>query len=149
MREDPASLPALTRRLVGAVREASADELRYTVRAAALAPGVVALLALRGLDATLTVIDRMPSPSKGATGLAPALAERAVSRAFRLQPWLDARCLPRALVRYALARLDGEAVRFVVGVRRSDENVEAHAWVEPPLATETVGYEPLLTRQSP
>lgn len=135
-------------RVVSALETTSKAELVFTARAMLLAPLVEGSLAWRGLDATLDGLERLSRNAHRREAAEGAAAELAVARAFRLQPWLPGRCLPRALVRYALHRRDGVPARLVIGVRRPGEQaLDAHAWVEPPSPKEAAGYEPILTRE--
>jgi hypothetical protein len=58
------------------------------------------------------------------------------------------RCLPRALLQYALHRRDGVEARLMVGVKKPDGDFAAHAWVE---ATDSIPgdeYTPVLSRRT-
>jgi hypothetical protein len=46
------------------------------------------------------------------------------------RPWTRALCLPRALAAQAMLRRRGIAGRLCLGVRRTAEQLDAHAWVE-------------------
>jgi hypothetical protein len=145
-----ASMGSFVSRVARALATTSAAELVFTARAFVLAPLVEGALAWRGIDGTLEVIDRIGVGTRRPGAREGAEAERAVARAFRLQPWLPGRCLPRALVRFALPRRDGVPARLVVGVRRAETRaLDAHAWVEPPAPDAVAGYVPILTREAP
>ncbi len=132
-----------------ALAHASPVELRFAARAAALAPWVEASLAIFGLAPTLDALERMTPLGSNSHPIEAGLAERAVARAFRVQPWLPGRCLVRALVQFALHRRDGAQATLVVGVRHSERRrVEAHAWVEPPIPGEHQGYEAIFRRMT-
>ena len=78
-----------------------------------------------------------------------------MARAFRWHPWLDGRCLPRALVQYLLHLRDGVPAQFVIGVRHARRTgldaleqgapLDAHAWVQSPGddGGEEAGYAPI------
>ena len=138
------AIPRFTRR---AVRRPEA--VRFGAFAWLAAPTVALALATLGFEQTLRTIERLPQsrPRRaGALGLDEAVA--AVAWAFRLHIGLRGQCLERALVQYALHRLDGVPAQLVIGVRREhDRGVNAHAWVEVPGAAPRGEYEPLLTRQ--
>ncbi len=55
---------------------------------------------------------------------------RLASRLFRPSGLWPTTCLYRALGSYTLLRAAGQAVRFVIGVRREGGALQAHAWVE-------------------
>lgn len=137
-------------RLTRALGETSGEELRFSVRAAALAPWVEGSLAMFGLAATLKAVERIASRGSNPRAIDGFFAERAVARAFRLQPWLPGKCLVRALVQYGLHRLDGTRAKLVVGVRRlQSQKLDAHAWVEPPERLDRSAYEPIFSRTTP
>jgi hypothetical protein len=45
-------------------------------------------------------------------------------------PWMNARCLPRALATHAMLRRRGITSRLCLGVARDRQGLIAHAWVE-------------------
>lgn len=137
------------KRLQRALRTTSGAELGFTLRAAILAPWVEWSLAASGLERTLDRLERAPRGVARPSGLEGATADRAVARAFRVQPWLPGRCLSRALVRFALHCRAGDPATLIVGVRKPSEGgFRAHAWVEPPREAAPTDFEPLLTRES-
>jgi Transglutaminase-like superfamily len=133
-------LSGFTSTAVGAGR---VDAWRFGAAAWVLAPVVEASLALTGLDKTLSMLERLPVRDERREGaLAADEAQVIVSRAFRAHVGLRGLCLEKALVQWAVHRLDGTPARFVIGIRRdaeADAEVQAHAWVEAPTATEPVG----------
>jgi hypothetical protein len=124
---------------------------RFAARAWLGAPVVRASLAVVGLGSTLRWIDviatftstrRSPPRGRRDAGAAVGVVEGAalVAGAFRAHV-VGGECLPRSLVQYLLHRLDGQSVRFVVGVRRpvsmgetpippAQPALAAHAWVD-------------------
>ncbi len=113
----------------------------FLLRAWLAAPWVELALSGAGLETTLRWVER-GAPGRG-LGLGLAEGERAVALAFRAHPWFRGRCLSRALVQYWLHRRDGTPARFVIGVRRQEGELDAHAWVEAPGASEGA-YAPIL-----
>jgi hypothetical protein len=102
-----------------------------------------------GLDRSLRAIERWVPVGETRSPVVGRDAERAVARAFRVQPWLPARCLVRSLVQLTLHRHDGVSATLVVGVRRADGGeVEAHAWVEHPSAACDAGFEPIFRKDA-
>jgi hypothetical protein len=88
---------------------------------AALGGLLAALLRRRSLADVLAVLDppnRAPAPDP---------AGRRVLDALRRWPTT---CLWRALAGYAALRARGQDVRFVVGVRMTGAELEAHGWLE-------------------
>ncbi len=64
------------------------------------------------------------------TGLRMAKIARGVSWAFRiLGPRIDA-CVPRSLCLYNALKAEGHRVEFVSGVKRINNQLKGHAWVE-------------------
>jgi hypothetical protein len=134
-------------RLIRTLATSSGEELRFTARAAMLAPWLEASLGALGLQRTLDLLERMTPLGARLHPLEGQRAALAVERAFRGQPWLPGKCLVRALVQYGLHRRDGVRATLHVGVRRGgNREVEAHAWVEPPALESDAGYESILTR---
>ena len=126
------------------VRAISRAELGFAAKAWLGAFPVELSLATLGLMPTLRWIEAVSAkgnrPGVPRAALPVALGERAVHRAYKVHP-LRGRCLPRSLVQYLLHRRKGQAVHFVIGVRRGSANegakglpawksMEAHAWVE-------------------
>ena len=71
------------------------------------------------------------APSTGSPDPTPGEADRigwAVGSAARFVP--DATCLPQALAAEAILRRRGHPADLRLGVKRSEDGVEAHAWVE-------------------
>jgi Transglutaminase-like superfamily len=126
---------------------------RFAARAWLCAPPVQASLALVGLRPTLRWIEaagRGSTPERSATAVGVTEGSALVSGAFRAHV-VGGECLPRSLVQYLLHRLDGQPVRFVVGVKRSSgpagpagvrATLDAHAWVE---AGDETAAEPTFT----
>jgi hypothetical protein len=138
------------RRLLFVLRDSPRREHAFLVRAACLAPIVELSLASVGLQRTRGWLDELPrARSVARVARQPCSlheAERAVGRAFRIQPWLAGRCLARALVQYALHRRDGIRARLVIGVRRPREaELDAHAWVEAPDGPARYPHAPIFT----
>ena len=141
-------LPAVRRFARRAIRRS--EPIRFGALAWLAAPAVEVALATIGLERTLRVVEGLP---RGHAGLSQATrvgeGEGLVAIAFRLHVALRGHCLPRALVQYALHRLDGTPARFVVGVRRGqDAPIDAHAWVEAPDQPPPSGFQPLLVADS-
>ncbi|MBM4356751.1 MAG: lasso peptide biosynthesis B2 protein [Deltaproteobacteria bacterium] len=125
------------------------EKLAFVARAMLLAPVAEAALRVLELDRTLREVERWIPVGASAAPVVGGEAERAIARAFRLQPWLPGRCLARALVQLVLHRRDGVHATLVVGVRRPGEGeVEAHAWVEPGPQAGGGGFEPIFQRAS-
>jgi hypothetical protein len=72
----------------------------------------------------------------GQFGADPAILERALDQADALAVFWPASpfrvCLRRAALRYTLLRANGQAVVFIIGVRRGRRklSLDGHAWVE-------------------
>ena len=78
----------------------------------------------------MATLERFRRPSAGKQGAAdPWVIARMVRIAATYGPF-PARCLPRAVVLWALLRRQGVDAEIKLGVRRGDRGVEAHAWVE-------------------
>ncbi|HET7188077.1 MAG TPA: lasso peptide biosynthesis B2 protein, partial [Gemmatimonadaceae bacterium] len=74
-----------------------------------------------------------PSPRRVPAELAVADVRRCVALLRRLRPALaeyETACLLQSLALYRVLRRQGEAVRFVSGVRRDGASLRGHAWVE-------------------
>lgn len=101
--------------------------------------GKVRLLAVVWLTAARVVVSlrRAPLPRvaeilgepDGRARRPPALLSRAVSRGFRVGPWVP-RCLIRSLVLYRLLRAQGDPAVLVIGLPGERPTRDAHAWVE-------------------
>ena len=105
--------------------------LRAWGHALVWSPLVASSLRFRGFAATLDWIERLAPARAQPLGLSLDETERPVRWAFRIQPWLDGKCLQRSLVQLALARRSSTPARLVIGVRRvADVGVDAHAWLE-------------------
>ena len=129
---------------------------RFAARAWLGAPAVQLSLALLGLRTTLRWIDRgriMERASSGALGQEVGVEEgkSLVEGVYRAH-FLEGQCLPRSLLQHWLHVRDGTSSRFVLGVRKADDALEAHAWVESALdpdsspPREIDGFSPLLAR---
>ncbi|HEY4120234.1 MAG TPA: lasso peptide biosynthesis B2 protein [Byssovorax sp.] len=131
-------LEALTRDL-RRFADLDAERRRFALRAVVGAPLVEAALAAAGLRRTLALIDSLPrSPRR--EPVAAGEGARLVAGVYRHHVVRGA-CLPRAVLQYALHRLDGAEVALEVGARRIDGVVEAHAWIRGDERAEA--YEPL------
>lgn len=136
-------------RILRALASTRREELLFAARATVLAPLTEGALALVELDELLALVDRWVPVGTSETPLSGADAERAVARAFRLQPWLPGRCLARALVQLVLHRRDGVRATLVVGVKRpTSGDFAAHAWIEPGPQAGVVDFEPILRKES-
>jgi hypothetical protein len=102
---------------------------RFVVRTCIAAPLVRASLVIAGFDKTRRWIAAIPLGPAKADAVDLSDGMRLVSCVFRFNP-LGGTCLPQALTQHLVHRLDGTPSRFVVGVRRGELGVEAHAWVE-------------------
>jgi hypothetical protein len=119
--------------------------IAFAARAWVLAIPVEASLASVGLATTLRWIEAIPQRARAAAAVGVEDGERLVARAYRFN-FVRGRCLPRSLVQYLVHRRDGVDARFVVGVRRPEDDVrglEAHAWVEAPGARADVPFTEL------
>jgi hypothetical protein len=126
-------------------------ERRFLASAWLLAPAVELSLARFGLQRTLDGIERLTARGKtGGVGVSVARGEELVAAAYARHV-VRGRCLPRALLQYALHRRLGDHVRLVIGVRPPGDDLDAHAWVEDPAGVHRSrqdGFEPLLERES-
>lgn len=105
---------------------------RFALRAWLGAPLVRASLALVGLRSTLRWIEAAPPARRRDARLVDVEEGRdLVQGAFRAHV-VGGECLPQSVVQYLLHRRDGLAVRFVVGVKREEDDgtIAAHAWVD-------------------
>jgi hypothetical protein len=80
----------------------------------------------RPLPELLASLDR-PAGQAAVPALDP---QRLAERLFRPLRFWPTTCLYRALGSYALLRAAGQEVRFVIGVRKEEERLLAHAWLE-------------------
>jgi hypothetical protein len=121
------------------------------------APLVEVSLHLAGLSATLGLIEKLPSP--GASSPRERTAAVRIADGGRLidavYNWHVVRgaCLPRALLQYALHRMDGVPAELRVGVVHPGDaaDLAAHAWVDEPGAepsSENAPFSPVLVRRS-
>ncbi|MEM7482288.1 MAG: lasso peptide biosynthesis B2 protein [Acidobacteriota bacterium] len=78
---------------------------------------------------TLRNFLRRCSPLEGSPAMSGAEVRRLVTRAGRLHP-ARVVCLQRSLCLEYLLRRQGTLADFRLGVRRSGDSIEAHAWVE-------------------
>jgi hypothetical protein len=121
-----------------------------TLRAAGELRRARAALAGDGLGA---ILDDPPEPAAGAAGLDPVRVAAAVRRVDRALPGGD-RCLPSAVALQRLLAQEGHRGDLRIGVRRSEGEFGAHAWVEldgvPLLEPARVedAYSPLLPASS-
>lgn len=121
----------IIKRKVTAIRP---EERSFAAAALLCAPWVEGALRVAGLARTLSWVERLSDAVPwDAPAIPPERAQYIIDGLYRHQPYLGA-CLPRALLSYGLQRQRGGAVRFVIGVKRSDATIDAHAWVE---STET------------
>ena len=115
----------------------SARELRWLAAALPALPAAALALRLRGLGPCLALFGRFV-PRRGGVGrLAVTCGEfseaAAIARIVRLAATYGpyrANCLPRAVVLWTLLRRRGLAPDIRIGVRRTGERLDAHAWVE-------------------
>jgi len=102
----------------------------FAARAWLGAPVVELSLAVAGLRRTLGWIEAFPvSAEPRHEAVSVKEGERLVRGAYKAHIF-GGRCLSRSLVQYLLHRRDGTSARFVVGVRRPESTLDAHAWVE-------------------
>ncbi len=112
------------------------ETARFGAMAWTLAPVVEVSLGTLGLQRTIGWLERLTARERsGSSSVSLEVGERVVGRAFRAHVGLRGLCLERALVQWAVHRLDGTPARFVIGVRdgashMGEEGVQAHAWVE-------------------
>jgi hypothetical protein len=103
-------------------------------RAGGDCPGALERLRGRALRGLLRVLVRRRDLGRALDLLAGAPPRRAgAADAARVLEGLrraPITCLDRALAGYAALRARGEEVRFVIGVRRDGDDVQAHAWLE-------------------
>jgi hypothetical protein len=74
----------------------------------------------RGLDSSSVALERLPEARRLA---------RVTERIARLWP-LGSRCLQRSLVLLWLLKRRGVGGQLRIGVRRNDDSLVAHAWIE-------------------
>lgn len=127
---------------------------RFVVRAWMGAPLVEGALRWMGLATTLRWIDRLPSSVRpGAPGAIGIAQGSSLVSAVYAWHFVRGACLPRALLQYALHRMDGVPAELRVGVARRDEagGLAAHAWVDEPGAeprSDDAAFAPVLMRRS-
>jgi hypothetical protein len=130
------------------------DSLKFLARAWAAIPVVELSLRVFGYKRTVAWIEAVPKKRSRAPGSSVPLGASLVRRAYRAHRFTGG-CLPRSLVQYLLHRRDGTRARFVVGVRRPNENrgpgIEAHAWVETPGAAVSAAprFAPIFHSEDP
>jgi hypothetical protein len=105
------------------------------LRAAALLPVVKASLCLRGFKKTRESLEerqRKESVPAAQTGSAPEQVLRTSRMVRAAAHWaiVRASCLEESLTLWHLLRKQGHAARLRIGVRKTAEKFEAHAWVE-------------------
>jgi len=106
------------------------------VQATLLLPVIALSLRLRGFTRTRRSLQSLLAASSGAIAISrPATSTDAlmVSRmvlAAALHSLFDATCLERSLVLWWLLARRGISSQLRIGVRKSGEKFEAHAWVE-------------------
>jgi hypothetical protein len=103
----------------------------FVVRAWIGAPLIEALLAFRGMSATLARLERLPLGVGSPDRIGAREGADLVAAAYRWHLVRGA-CLPRALLQYALHRVDGVDAELHVGVARPSgaPALAAHAWVQ-------------------
>jgi len=111
------------------------EDRRTFRRAALLLPVVKASLRLRGFKRTRESLERHQSPASaepGQTraGLEPVLKISRMVRAAAHHGFVRASCLEESLTLWYLLRKQGYSSRLRIGVRKTAEKFEAHAWVE-------------------
>ena len=97
--------------------------LRQAARGLTLRALLPLMVKRQALPDLLRSLDRPEAPA----GDDPRRLAARLFRPLRLWPTT---CLYRALGSYALLRAAGQEVRFVIGVRKAGEELQAHAWVE-------------------
>ena len=126
-------------------------ERRFLAGAWVLAPVVELSLAAVGLQRTLDGIERLTRGEGRGSGVGVGRGEELIAAAYG-RHLVRGRCLPRALLQYALHRRLGDHVRLVIGVRPpGQDDLDAHAWVEDPAGghrSREDGFEALLERES-
>jgi len=122
------------------------ETLRFAGLAWLGAPLIEVMLRAAGLRQTLSWIEGATPPPHGRRRSALDIDEAGglVERAFDLHPLLRGKCLERSLVQYALHRIDGTPARFVIGVARGDDNLDAHAWVSGPGSSDEQRHHTIL-----
>jgi hypothetical protein len=106
----------------------SSRELLVLAQAAVLLPTVRMACRFVTFARLQSISDRMAGPSR-ANSLGPEVAARLV-RIAADRGLYRARCLERSLVlRWILCR-EGVDARIILGARKDDNEMQAHAWVE-------------------
>jgi hypothetical protein len=112
-------------------------ERRLLVRLALLLPLIGLALHLLGYRTTYDQLARLSKPSKGRCSTAsvgpPAETARHLARLVRIAanhgPY-RATCLRQALALWWMLRRRGIAAELHIGVRKEEDRLQAHAWVE-------------------
>jgi transglutaminase superfamily protein len=106
------------------------------IQSVLLLPLVAVLLRMIGLARCWALLQRAGGKQTGAFAAddpartsQQARTVRMVDIAARHLPWQPS-CLPRSLVLWFLLRRQGVPAELRIGVRKSDRQLEAHAWVE-------------------
>lgn len=120
---------------------------RFAVAAWLGAPWVELALATLGLRRTLALAERV-GPERASESAWQKISveegERLVRAAYSAH-FVRGRCLPQSVLQYALHRLDGAPVRFVIGIRREPQTrLDAHAWIESEGETRNAGFGSIL-----
>jgi len=107
-------------------------ERRFLVEAALLLPAVALALRLAGFQRVQATMSRTRGAQRAALdGRTPSAATIAYLVAVASRYTLGRpRCLPQALVLWSVLRRQGRAAELRIGVRKQDDQIEAHAWVE-------------------
>lgn len=96
--------------------------------------------------ALIEKVSRHPQPrDAGAADLLDAERVAQLAAVAGIHGLVRATCLPRALAVYGVLRRRGLQPELKLGVRRKDQEIEAHAWVElegQPLAQPNLDYAP-------
>ena len=107
---------------------------RFFLRAMLLLPLVALSLRWRGLRATqsslkLLLSDSAPEPDPSFVNKDAAMASHMVNAADRYGP-VHPSCLAKSLTLWWLLARQGISSRLRIGIRKENEKMEAHAWVE-------------------
>ena len=111
------------------------EDRRTFRRAAILLPVVQTSLCLRGFKRTRELLERIQSAASAVSGqtragLEPVLKISRMVRAAAHHGFVRASCLEESLTLWYLLRKQGYSARLRIGVRKTAEKFEAHAWVE-------------------
>ena len=115
------------------MRRLSWRERRLLAAAAVWLPATAVLLRAVGLarcEAILAHLFKLRRPPYEAERLEPARVTARLVRIAAERGLYRATCLPQSLVLWSLLRRTGTETTLHVGVRKSADRVEAHAWVE-------------------